>query len=59
VSGRKPTRGSKFRRFSIRRSLTTDGELYGYFEIKRNGNELILNDGKCVMRLKYYSLFKC
>ena len=38
---------------------TSDGELYGDFQIKRNGNELILDDGKWVMRLKYYGPVKC
>lgn len=30
-----------------------DGSLYGNFQIKRNGNEMILDDGKYVLRLKY------
>jgi hypothetical protein len=38
---------------------TSDGELYGDFQIKHNGNELVLDDGKWVLRLKYYSPVKC
>lgn len=30
-----------------------DGSLYGDFQIKRNGDEMILDDGKYVLRLKY------
>ena len=38
---------------------TSDGELYGDYQIKRSGNELILDDGKWVLRLKYYGPVKC
>ncbi len=30
-----------------------DGSLFGNFQIKRNGNEMTLDDGKNVLRLKY------
>jgi hypothetical protein len=30
-----------------------DGSLFGDFQIKRNGNEMTLDDGKYVLRMKY------
>lgn len=36
-----------------------DGSLYGDFQIKRNGNEMTLDDGKYVLRLKYQSQGSC
>lgn len=30
-----------------------DGSLYGNFQVKRNGNDMTLDDGKYVLRLKY------
>lgn len=38
---------------------TSDGELYGDYQIKRNGNEMILDDGTWRLRLRYYSPVKC
>lgn len=36
-----------------------DGSLYGDYQIKRSGDELILDDGHWVLRLKYYQPVKC
>jgi len=38
---------------------TSDGALYGDYQIKRNGNEMILDDGTWRLRLRYYSPVKC
>ena len=38
---------------------TSDGALYGDYQIKRNGNEMILDDGTWRLRLRYYSAVKC
>ncbi len=36
-----------------------DGSLYGDYQIQRNGDEMILDDGTWVLRLKYYRPVKC
>lgn len=36
-----------------------DGSLYGDYQIKRSGDEMILDDGHWVLRLKYYGPVKC
>ena len=36
-----------------------DGSLFGDFQIKRNGNEMTLDDGKYVLRLKYQHQAGC
>jgi len=36
-----------------------DGSLFGNFQIKRNGNEMTLDDGKYVLRLKYQHQAGC
>jgi hypothetical protein len=36
-----------------------DGSLFGNFQIKRNGNEMTLDDGKNVLRLKYQHQAGC
>ena len=36
-----------------------DGTLYGDFQIKRNGDEMLLDDGKYVLRLKYRRVAGC
>ena len=38
---------------------TSDGALYGDYQLKRNGNEMILDDGTWRLRLRYYSPVKC
>jgi hypothetical protein len=38
---------------------TSDGALYGDYQIKRNGNEMVLDDGTWRLRLRYYSPVKC
>jgi hypothetical protein len=36
-----------------------DGALFGDFKITRNGNEMTLDDGKYVLRLKYLGVVRC
>jgi hypothetical protein len=36
-----------------------DGSLFGNFQIKRNGNEMTLDDGKYVLRMKYIRAAGC
>ncbi len=36
-----------------------DGSLYGDYQISRNGNEMILDDGTWTLRLRYYDAPKC
>ena len=38
---------------------TGDGKLFGDFKITRNGNEMTLDDGKYVLRLKYLGVVRC
>lgn len=36
-----------------------DGRLFGDFQIKRNGEEMLLDDGKYVLRMKYLGGVDC
>ncbi len=54
------TQGGKYQMQGAGLVLKTgDGKLFGDFKITRNGNEMTLDDGKYVLRLKYLGVVRC